>query len=366
MNVNSFVFVFISWLRVTSSYQSQSIGIENDSKFVYANEEPVFCRVLERVYRFKNQVESPIPNRVLIFHSSNSSHSPLLNQLFSHQECKNWANPNRHHWLHNRNSVFLSLILIGSEQDLYAIEWNVQPDLKGTLLVAECSEEIGLGFPDCRQFFRLLARLNLYQQEVTKRFFSLLFVYQSTKQESLSYQIVSTFLQEPDLAKMHSAVVVFDMKKRQKNIRLLFSRISFIRPLKNVCFVESDYLEDPLLDEMRITRHLLAIDSGDRILKCDFQYSLLKFATNMVWQSNSNKFFYCLNFYFQNPLCEYEVKGNEVTKVHPSIDINLILFLAEQFHFRYHLRDNGADYGTFINNTWTGIIGNLLNQVSVL
>lgn len=278
----SFIKLFVFFecaYRLVLSYRSISIG--NAGKYIFAEEDPVFCRLLDRLYRLREKVTNPIPNRVLVFYSANSTYSPILDQIRTNAECRKWTE-NGHYWLHNTNQVFLSVIPIDSEQDLLDIEWNVQLELSGTLLIAECSEEIDLGFADCRRFFRLLARLNMYQHVVNKRLFSLLFIYQNKKQESLSRKIVTTFLLEPELAKMHSAVVVFEMNAGAKKPRLFFTRVSFVRPLKNVCFIDGDYLEDHKLDEMIITRHLLAIDHHNRTLQCNFHHSLLRIGSHQV------------------------------------------------------------------------------------
>lgn len=57
------------------------------------------------------------------------------------------------------------------------------------------------------------------------------------------------------------------------------------------------------------------------------------------------------------PYCDFEIDHNNQSIIKPSIEMEYLRVLAEQFNFRFQLIDMGLDFGSKYQNKWNGVVG---------
>lgn len=238
--------------------------------------ETVMCDFFKKLWILRPQINIPIPFKVLMFQNVQSAQSPLLKTIQSNDRCVQWKNSNVFYWLHNRGEHFWSTILLKNYTNLSEINWKLNLDMTGSLIILECAEDYTIGFTDCSRILKLLAEVLKHHQLISKRMFFVILVYQRNNQgtQTLFLQIVRTFLQYKRLDKTHAAVVSINWQTDRN--QLIFERVGYVRPLKNICLFKEEYFEELELNAAQLVRHLLAIDSYDQVIKCDFHNSTLK------------------------------------------------------------------------------------------
>ena len=71
---------------------------------------------------------------------------------------------------------------------------------------------------------------------------------------------------------------------------------------------------------------------------------------------------FCL---FQSPPYIFlETYSNRTTLFTGGIEFEFLNALKNYFEFNYHAIDCNSNWGSFINGTWTGVVGNVLYKVS--
>ena len=247
------------------------------------NDVSIICDLLDQIWRLQSQIRTPVPTKVLMFRHMLSVHSPFMKVLHRDERCAKWRQYNSFPSIHNMNGNYWSMLPMYSLSDLHLIEWNMELNLKGSLIVIECSDEHQLGLMYCFQFIKFLAQLNRYYLNIAKRMFFLVLVHYSSLAKDPKYlfdQTVSVFFEEKDLMKSHAAVIQYNWN--QKTNQFDFARVGYVRPLENVCFVKQAYLEQSELTINNLTRHLLAIDHNNQKIKCNFQNTTLVVGINPV------------------------------------------------------------------------------------
>ena len=67
---------------------------------------------------------------------------------------------------------------------------------------------------------------------------------------------------------------------------------------------------------------------------------------------------------FQFPPYAYLTHENGTSILTGGIEFELLSALKEYFHFQYDVMDCNQDWGSYINQTWTGIIGKVSENVN--
>ena len=70
-----------------------------------------------------------------------------------------------------------------------------------------------------------------------------------------------------------------------------------------------------------------------------------------------------MNF-FQFPPYTYITHENETSVLTGGIEVELLNALKEYFHFQYDVVDCNQVWGSYVNKTWTGLIGKISDNVS--
>lgn len=71
------------------------------------------------------------------------------------------------------------------------------------------------------------------------------------------------------------------------------------------------------------------------------------------------------NLTFQNlPFCDISTNENGETKTKISLEIEILHSFERRFNFTSSLVNANQDWGILVNNSWTGVIGHILNGVN--
>src|SRR5699024_9315935 len=114
-----------------------------------------------------------------------------------------------------------------------------------------------------------ISELTLVDKLVVRRIFAILLVYETDG--SMSTPLRNALLQQQSLlfSKTHALIVSFQSVDKGKEI--VFDQLTFVRPLRNACTVDQNFLTLHELNVRLLFRWLLARDESGNVINCDFK-----------------------------------------------------------------------------------------------
>lgn len=193
------------------------------------------------------------------------------------------------------------------------------------LILLEC-----LTTNTCLAMLNALIDHNLIDGIVSPRYFLVLLTPNLGVYDTLTKRVFQSY------PKIHAIIFLVTTTK---------PKATFVRPLRNICLEEKSSIEfsDINLDVGVLLRHLLAIDNNDQVIGCDFDHQLL---TAVLIKAIT---------------CEFESVDGRITQLHPSVEVNALNLLSEQYHFTYQAIDANGSYGAQVGGAWQGATGYVVN-----
>ena len=217
----------------------------------------MFCHFFARIDRLQSKIQSPLPSKVTFLHSPFSIDSPLFALLSEPKQACSVA----------------SVITIVNDSSLVELELSSPINLKGKLFVLECATESRIGFTQCARLLGQISEHNLLDRFVARRMFVMFLVYDTSSANTIARQLRQMLSGpfENALSKLHAVIVTFRIESRKNQFH--FDRITYVRPLKNACFIEPKrkFLESRQFNLTMLMRLMLARDHNDQLIRCNFE-----------------------------------------------------------------------------------------------